>query len=76
MNIIFGLISFTLTVVGMQFMLAGQLLAYSTPLTMPSSRGMWVSSAGLLDSVFQEQGDSPDMSGREGVPPSAGSGSR
>lgn len=75
MNIIGESVSYTIAAVGLQLLLTGQGLALPTSLVTSSNR-MQVSTARSIHPMFQEQGDSPDMEGREGVPPSAGSGSR
>jgi hypothetical protein len=89
MNIMGKSVSWTIAAVGMQLLLAAQVLALPTLLVVNASDGMQVTKAttpinnptvldsGVQeDSKVQERGDSPDMGGREGVPPSAGSGSR
>ena len=73
-------VRWTIAAVGMQLLLTAQVLALP-PLLVTTSNGMQVSEATpisptVLNPMAQERGDSPDMAGREGVPPSAGSGSR
>ncbi|MBW4514475.1 MAG: hypothetical protein KME11_04555 [Timaviella obliquedivisa GSE-PSE-MK23-08B] len=78
MNLVFspGFNPIVCVIGGMHLILSVQLLAFSIPPAMTFSNQMGVSKANSVNSVLQAQGDSPDMSGREGVPPSAGSGSR
>jgi len=75
MNTIGKFVSFTIAAVGIQMLLTAQVLALPTSLVTSSNR-MQVSNARSIHPMVQGQGDSPDMEGREGVPPSAGSGSR
>lgn len=60
---------------GMQVILSAHLLAFAAPPALNFSSAQLMR-APDLSPLPQDQGDSPDMSGREGVPPSAGSGSR
>lgn len=76
MNILEKSVSCTIAAVGMQLLLTVQLLAIPTSPDLAALRGMQVRESNPINPVYHEQGDSPDMTGREGVPPSAGSGSR
>ena len=76
MNTIFQLIGCTITAVGMQLALAVQPSPFSTALATPVLDRVQIGQAGSISPMLQDQGDSPDMGDREGVPPSTGSGSR
>jgi len=75
MNIIGKSIGYTVAAVGIQLLLIAQVSALPTLLVTSSNR-ISGSDVRATHPMSQERGDSPDMGGREGVPPSAGSGSR
>jgi hypothetical protein len=68
---------------GLVFLLAGGAIASTRPDSVdgtgkprcPNGQSQCTLGGGF-GGVVQEQGDNPDMGDREGVPPSAGSGSR
>jgi hypothetical protein len=62
-----ALVAIGMQAIGMQLIPLGQLFSSSVPHVL-------VSEAGQIQ--LPNQGDDPDMGDREGVPPSAGSGSR
>jgi hypothetical protein len=72
-RLLFGL---TLAVVGVQLLPVGQLYSTLMPQTSGSFDQVMVSDSGQSALQAQSEGDDPDMGDREGVPPSAGSGSR
>jgi hypothetical protein len=76
MNVASRLFGLTLAVVGMQLLPVGQLYSTLMPQASGYSDPIWVSDSGQSNPQAQSQGDDPDMGDREGVPPSAGSGSR
>jgi hypothetical protein len=76
MNVALKLFGFMLAVVGMQLIPIGQLSSTLMSQTSGFSNEVWVSDSGQSYPQAQSQGDDPDMGDREGVPPSAGSGSR
>jgi hypothetical protein len=76
MNVASRLFGLTLAVVGMQLLPVGQLYSTLMPQSEGSSDPVWVRNPGQSNPQAQSQGDDPDMGDREGVPPSAGSGSR
>jgi hypothetical protein len=76
MNVASKFFGLTLAVFGMQLLPVGQLFSTLMPQTSGSFDQVWVSDSGQSKPQAQSQGDDPDMGDREGVPPSAGSGSR
>jgi hypothetical protein len=76
MNITFKIFGLTLAAIGMQLIPVGQLSSVLISQTSSPSNEVWVSNSGQINPQAQSEGDDPDMGDREGVPPSAGSGSR
>jgi hypothetical protein len=76
MNVALKVLGLTLATIGMQLIPAGQLLSALVSQTSNPSNEVWVSNSGQIHPQPQSEGDDPDMGDREGVPPSAGSGSR
>jgi hypothetical protein len=76
MNVALKTFGLTLTAIGMQLIPAGQLLSALASQTSSPVNEVFVSYPRQINPQAQSDGDDPDMGDREGVPPSAGSGSR
>jgi hypothetical protein len=76
MNVTCKIFGLTLAAIGMQLIPIGQLTSALIPQASSPSNEVLVSSSRQINPQAQSEGDDPDMGDREGVPPSAGSGSR